>query len=107
MVIPDSSAAAMIASPSTIRVFPASTDSTVGAGRRHRLDRRDADHRHIEPHVLLRLGDLDDTDAGPGQLSRSRNHRIGSFHRFDRHDGRGLHRDGLADVEAGNASATR
>src|SRR5206468_12191304 len=32
------------------------------AGGLHRVDRRDADDRHVEPHVLIWLRDLDDAD---------------------------------------------
>ena len=102
MQMPASSAALMIASPSIISVFPASTDRTRRAGGLHRLDRRDADHRHVEPHVLVRLRDLDDADAGAGELAGARDHRVGAFHRLDRDDRRRLHRDRLADVEAGD-----
>ena len=47
------------------------------AGAPHRLDRRDADDRHVEPHVLLRLRHLDDRarrgrpDARPGAITSS------------------------------------
>ena len=33
------------------------------AGDAHRLDRGEADDRHVEAHVLLRLGHLDDAHA--------------------------------------------
>src|SRR3954464_10174186 len=32
----------------------------------HRLDRRHADHRHVETHVLVRLRHLDDRHAAAG-----------------------------------------
>ena len=54
-----------------------------GAGCLHRLNRRHADDRHVEPHVLFRLGHLDDADARAGQLTGARNHRVGAFHRLD------------------------
>ena len=77
IAMPASSAALTIASPSIISVLPASTDSTVGAGGLHRLDRRHADHRHVEPHVLVRLGDLDDR----GRPARRAGRRGRSPHR--------------------------
>ena len=39
------------------------------AGALHRLDRRDADDRHVESHVLVRLRDLDDAHAAARELS--------------------------------------
>ena len=66
------------------------------------VDRRDADDRHVEPHVLLRLRDLDDARARAGQRARARDRRIGAFHAFDGHDRAILHDDRLADVEAGD-----
>ena len=39
---------------------------------------------------------------GPGEVSGSRNHFVGAFHRFDGHDGAVLHRNRLADIEAGD-----
>ena len=102
IAISASSAALTIASPSIISVLPASTDSTRRAGGLHRLDRRHADDRHVEAHVLLRLRDLDDPHAPAGQLTGARDHRIGPFHRFDRDDRRRLDGDRLADVEAGD-----
>ena len=69
------------------------------AGGLHRLDRRDADHRHVEPHVLLRLGHLDDARPGPGDLAGAADHRVGPFHRLDRDHRLVLHDDRLADVE--------
>ena len=77
--MPASSAALMIASPSIISVFPASTDSAVAPARLHRLDRRHADDRHVEPHVLIRLRDLDDAHAGAGELPGARDHRVGAL----------------------------
>src|SRR5207344_558867 len=32
----------------------------------HRLDRRNADYRHVEPHILTGLRNLHDSHAGPG-----------------------------------------
>ncbi len=72
------------------------------AGRAHRLDRRHADDRHIEAHVLIGLGHLDDPHAGARELAGARDDRVGAFHRFDRHDRGRLHRDGLSDVESGD-----
>ena len=72
------------------------------AGDAHRLDGRQADHRHVEAHVLVRLRHLDDADTGPGQMTGAANHLVGAFHRFDGHDRLVLDGDGLADVERGN-----
>ena len=102
MQMPASSAALTIASPSIISVLPASTDSDRRARGLHRLDRRHADDRHVEPHVLIRLRDLDDAHAGAGELAGARDDRVGPLHRLDGDDGRRLHRDRLADVEAGD-----
>ena len=74
MAMPASSAASTIASPSIISVLPASTDSAVAPAALHRLDRRHADDRHVEPHVLIRLRHLDDADARAGQLPGARDH---------------------------------
>ena len=93
---------ATIASPSIISVLPASTDSAVAPAARIACDRRHADDRHVEPHVLVRLGDLDDADAGAGELAGARDHRVGAFHRLDGDDGRRLDGNRLADVEAGD-----
>ena len=100
--MPASSAALTIASPSIISVLPASTDSAVAPAAFIASIVDDADDRHVEAHVLIRLRDLDDPDAGAGQLSGARDHRVGALHRLDGDDRRGLHRDRLADVEAGD-----
>src|ERR1022692_525725 len=50
----------------------------------HRLDRRAADRRHIEAHVLPRLGDLHDDDAAARtKLARAQDRPVGPFDRFD------------------------
>ena len=56
--------------PSSISVLPASSDSAVAPAARIACDRRHADDRHVEAHVLLRLGHLDDDGAGAGQAAR-------------------------------------
>ena len=88
--------------PSTISVFPASIDIAVAPGRLHRLDRRDADDRDVEPHVLFRLRDLDDPRAGAGDLAGAADHGVGPLHRFDGDDRLVLDDDRLADVERGD-----
>ena len=70
-----------------------------GAGVPHRLHRGHADDRHVEPHVLFRLGHLDDADARAGQMPGAANHFVGPFHRLDGNDRLMLHRDRLADIE--------
>ena len=40
------------------------------AGGLHRLNRRHADDRHVEPHVLVRLGHLDDAHARARRAAR-------------------------------------
>ena len=87
-------------SPSMISVVPASTDSAVAPAGPHRLDRRDADDRHVEPHVLIRLRHLDDARR-PARRFRRRAQIIvvGAFHRLDGHDRLVLDHDRLADVE--------
>ena len=72
------------------------------AGDAHRLDRRQADNRHVEAHVLVRLGDLDDGDAVAGQVTGAGDGLVGAFHGLDRDHRLMLHGDGLADVEAGD-----
>ena len=73
------------------------------AGGPHRLDGRDADDRHVESHVLFRLGHLDDPHAGPGQVTGAADHFVGAFHRLDGNDGLVLDRDRLPDVERRNS----
>ena len=47
---------------------PAGVDrQRAGAGDAHRLNRGHADDRHVEAHVLVRLGDLDDATPGPAR----------------------------------------
>jgi len=71
-------------------------------GRAHRCDRRHADHRHVEPHVLARFGDLHHTGTRTGQTPGSLNRLVRTFHRFDGYDRAILDDDGLADVETGD-----
>ena len=72
------------------------------AGFVHRVERAASDHRHVEAHVLLRLGDLDDAHAAAGELPGAGDDGVGPFHRLDGNDRRRLDRDCLADVESGN-----
>ena len=81
---------------------PASIDSAVAPATRIAWIVASADHRHVEAHVLIRLGHLDDADAGPGQVPGAANHLVGAFHGLDRDDRLVLDRDRLADVEAGD-----
>ena len=99
MQMPASSAALMIASPSIISVLPGVDRQRVAPAAFIASIVDDADHRHVEAHVLIRLGDLDDADAGAGELAGARDHRVGPFHRLDRDDRRPLDGDRLADVE--------
>ena len=48
------------------------------------------------------LATLTIAHAGAGELAGAGDHRVGAFHRLDGDDGRRLHRDRLADVEAGD-----
>ena len=49
----------------------------------HRLNGVDADGRHVEPHVLLRLGHLDDREAATAaESARPANRRVGAFDRL-------------------------
>ena len=63
------------------------------------VDGAHADDRHVETHVLLRLGHLHQPQTRPGQVPRSTQHLVGAFHRLDRDDRAVLHGDRLADVE--------
>ena len=70
------------------------------AGLAHRLDRVDADRRHVEPHVLLRLGNLDDGEAAAAaQGPRSPDGRVGPLNGFQRDDRHVVDDDRLTDVE--------
>ena len=84
--MPASSADANNASRSKISVCPASIDSTAAPARAHRLNRRQPTTGHVEAHVLIRLGDLDDRDTRAGQAAGARDGLVGPFHRFDGHD---------------------
>ena len=102
MAIPASSAARMIASPSIMSVLPASTESSVGACGLHRLDRRDADDRDVEAHVLVRLRDLHDAGAGVPQAVRraTMTASVPSI-ASTATTARRFHRNRLPDIEAG------
>ncbi len=102
IAMPASSALLISSSRSNISVFPASIDSADAPAVAHRLHGRQADDRHVETHVLLRLRHLDDAHAGTGELPGARDHFVGAFHRLDRNHGAMLHGDRLADVEPGN-----
>ena len=58
-----------------------------GARLVHRGNRRHADDRHVEPHVLFRLGYFDDACPSSRQVSGARNHDVGAFHGLDGHHG--------------------
>src|SRR5262249_61522768 len=66
----------------------------------HRLDGAATDSRHVEAHVLLRLGDLhDDEAAGAAELAGALDGAVGALDRLDREHRPLLHRDALADVQ--------
>ena len=75
------------------------------AGDSHRLDGRDADHRHIEPHILLGLRDFHDPHAWSGQMSGAPDHFVGAFHRLDGDHGLVLHGDHLYAAQGAQESA--
>ena len=59
-----------------------------------------ADGRHVESHILLRLGDFDDREAAfLAQVAGAKNAGVGAFDRFDRQHGPILHANALADIE--------
>ena len=99
IAMPASSADAKTCSPSSTSVRPASTDSADAPATRIAWIVAIADDRHVEAHVLLRLGHLDDPHAGPGELPGAADHLVGPFHRLDRDHRLVLHGDRLADVE--------
>ena len=71
-----------------------------GAGLVEVLDRRGADRRHVEPHVLLGLGDLDEGPAArPAELAGALDAAVGPLDRLDGQGGLLLDGDRLADVE--------
>src|SRR5881628_3464805 len=63
--------------------FTGGETETGGAGVDHGFNRRDADYRDIEAHVLIGLGDLDDGEPAAHQPARAANHGVGPFHRFN------------------------
>ena len=97
--MPASSADAKSASRSKISVLPGVDRQHRGAGAAHRLNRRQTDDRHVEAHVLLRLGHLDDGAARSGEIAGARDHLVGALHRLDRDDRLVLDGDRLADVQ--------
>ncbi len=71
-----------------------------GPGSVQVLDGRDADGGHVEPHVLLRLGDLDERPAaGPAELAGALDAAVGPLDGLDGQRGPLLDGDRLADVE--------
>ncbi len=73
----------------------------LGPGGNHHFERLHADRGHVEPHVLLRLGDFDDREAaGAAQFSGADDATIGPLDRLDGEHGLGLHGHALADVPA-------
>ena len=64
------------------------------------LDRVDADGGHVEPHVLLGFGDLDQgPTTRPAKLAGSLDAAVGAFDRLDGDRRALLDRHGLTDVE--------
>ena len=86
-------------SPSSTSVRSASIDSAVAPAARIAWIVATPIDRHVEPHVLLRLRDLDDAHAGPGEVSGAPDHFVGPLHRLDRDDRLVLDGDRLTDVE--------
>ena len=85
---------------STMIVLPASMASTLPPAAISDSNRSQADGRHIEPHVLLRLGDFDDGKAAlRAQLAGAANAGVGAFDRFNGNHRPAFHGDALADVE--------
>ena len=79
---------------------PASIASTFAPRGDHRAERPHADGRHIEPHVLLRLGDFDDREAASlAEPAGAVDAGVGAFDRLDREYRLVLHANALADVE--------
>jgi len=71
--------AAPIASPPSIKQRRGRRPPTAPSRPRpHRLDGRQADHGHVESHVLIRLRHFDDPRAGARQASGPRNHLVGA-----------------------------
>ncbi len=82
-------------------------DRAAGLDRQHaaaggvdRFQRAEADRRHVEPHVLLRLGHFDDgKPAGAAERAGAADALVGALDRLDRQHGLVLHGHALADVE--------
>ena len=100
--IPAASAARTNASPSRTSVLPASIESPSTPAACIAGNRRDANDRHVETHVLRRLRHLHHARARAGERAGPLNGRVRAFHRFDGDDGAILDDDGLTDVETGN-----
>ena len=81
-------------------VRPPSMASTFCAGGQHRSQRAHADGRHVEAHVLLRLGNFHDREvAFLAQVAGAEDAGVGSFDCFDGQDRAVLYAHALTDVE--------
>ncbi len=67
----------------------------------HGLQRARSHHRHVEAHVLPRLGYLDHRRAGPRDPARPPDHLVGPLHGLQGHRGPVLDHDRLPEVEPG------
>ena len=92
-------ASSTISSLSKISVLPADTDRHVVAGVHHRLNGRYPDHRHIKPHILRRFRYFYDGQSSFGELARSADGRVGTFHRLYSDACRSSNDDRLAKIE--------
>ena len=115
MAMPACRARSSSESRSKSSVRPASTERQLAAGADHGLNGRDADDRHVEAHILIWLGDLDD---GQAALKRGRvavasdrirlagalDGRVRAFHGLHGHAGLRGHHHRLANVEAGHGA---
>ena len=63
-------------------------------------NRFNTDHRHIETHVLIRLGDFDHDRAFARERAATFDRVIRSLKRFHRNNCSVLHDDGLPDIES-------
>ena len=99
MQMPASSAARMIASPSIMSVFPASTDSTVAPAARIACIVATPTTGTSNRMSCFGFATLTMRDAGAGQMPGAGNHFVGPFHRFDGDDRLMLDRDRLPDVQ--------
>ena len=81
------------------------------ASHSHRLYRGDADHGHVEPHVLVGFRHLHDSHARTGQVPSTADDFVGTFHGFHGDDGLVLDGDRLTDIQCrdriGHAVAKR